>query len=100
MELHRPQLLHGIAKHMGRLLGLCYVEGTQQLSRQVSRELQEQPPKLLAEHELRLAMTLQLPMCLQQSLHCHTMQLQAMDESLVSMAPDQRPPPSRDEVVQ
>jgi hypothetical protein len=85
---------------MGRLAGLCHVEGTQQLSRRVSRVLQEQPPKLLAEHELQLAMTLQLPKCLQQSPHFHTMQSQAMDELLESTVPDQQLPPSTGEVVQ
>jgi hypothetical protein len=54
----------------------------------------------LAEHELRLATTLQPPKYLQQLPHCHTMQSQVTDELSVSMAPDQRPPPSTDEATQ
>jgi hypothetical protein len=85
---------------MGHLAGPCHVEGTQQLLRRVSRELQEQQSMLSAEHELQLATTLQLPKCLRQSLHFHTMQSQAMDELLVSTVPDQQLPPSTGEVVQ
>jgi hypothetical protein len=54
----------------------------------------------LAEHEPQLAMTLQLPKCLQQSPHFHTMQSQAMDELLESTVPDQQLPPSIGEVAQ
>jgi hypothetical protein len=54
----------------------------------------------LAEHELQLAMTLQLPKCLQQSPHFHTKQSQAMDELSESTAPDQQLPPSTGEVAQ
>jgi hypothetical protein len=55
---------------------------------------------LLAEHEPQWAMTLQLPMCLQQLLHFHTMQSQAMDELLASTAPYQQPQPSKGVEVQ
>jgi hypothetical protein len=100
MELHRRQLLLENATRTGHQVGQCHVEGTQRLLHRVFRELPEQQSMLLAEHEPQWATTLQLPKCLQQSLHFHTMQSQAMDELLESTAHDQQLPPSIGEATQ